>query len=100
MSGEDEFMKQLQGSGAANALTMCFFFLFWVVKSKCKHCRCEGHSFCSDCSVNDDDSEEKQDLERGEGGRISAKVEEEMLKLLQSKYPGLLSKRTATISID
>ena len=99
MSGEAEFIKQLQGSGAANGLTLALLFCFWVAKNKCKHWRCVGHSFCSDCSVREDD-EEEPDLERGEGSRtLPAEIEEKVLELLQSKYPGILQKRAAPLEI-
>ena len=53
---DDEFVKQLTGSGAANLATAVVFFLLWVVKNKCKHSRCKGHSFCCDVEINDESS--------------------------------------------
>ena len=55
---DDEFVKQLTGSGAANLATAVVFFLIWVVKNKCKHSRCKGHSFCCDLEINDESSTE------------------------------------------
>ena len=99
--GDDEFMKQLKGSGAANALTIGLMFLFWVLRNKCKHFRCTGHSICCTVEVNDDDSKEEIDLERGEGGgQFSPKTQEKMFELFKSKYPGVFSKRPQVASTD
>ena len=64
---EDEFWKQASGSGAANAATMMLFFLIWLVRNKCRHSKCVGHSICCDIQINDDGSESQEsseDLER------------------------------------
>ena len=76
---DDEFVKQLTGSGAANLATAVVFFLVWVVKNKCKHSRCKGHSFCCDVEINDESSTE------GEQGRgqIEICVREEASPKLQ-----------------
>ena len=64
---DDEFVKQLTGSGAANLATAVVFFLIWVVKNKCKHSRCKGHSFCCDVEINDESCTEgyqqREDIE-------------------------------------
>ena len=65
---DDEFWKQATGSGAANIATAMLFFLLWVVRNKCKHSKCVGHSLCCDIEINDDESkseeEPEEDLER------------------------------------
>ena len=60
---DDEFVKQMTGSGAANLATAVVFFLIWVVKNKCKHSRCKGHSFCCDVEINDESSTEGEHIE-------------------------------------
>ena len=37
---EDEFLKQLKGSGAANALTFIFFIVLYFIRNKMKHSSC------------------------------------------------------------
>ena len=100
LGSDDEFMKQLKGSGAANALTFGLMLVFWVLRNKCKHSRCTWHSLCCTVEVNDDDSEEERDLERGEGGQFSPKTQEKMFELFKSKYPGIFSQRPQVASTD
>ena len=96
---DDEFMKQLKGSGAANALTIGLMFLFWVLRNKCKHSRCTWHSLCCTLEVNDE-SEEETDLERDECREFSRETQEKMFKLFKSKYPSVFSKHQTVISTD
>jgi hypothetical protein len=58
MSGEEEgqFMKQLGGSAAANALTMLIFGVLWGLKKCCdrpSRCKSKFHSCCLDIEVAD-----------------------------------------------
>ena len=99
LGGDDEFMKQLKGSGAANALTIGLMFLFWVLRNKCKHSRCTWHSLCWTLDVNDE-SEEETDLERDECREFSRETQEKMFKLFKSKYPSVFSKHQTVISTD
>ena len=94
---DDEFMKQLKGSGAANALTIGLVFLLYIIRNKCKHSRCTWNTLCFTLEVNDDSEE---DLERGEGRQFSPKTQEKMFELFQSKYPGIFSKRAQVASTD
>ena len=57
---EPEFINQLSGSGAANALTVVLLLIVWFVRNKCKHSRCRGHSFCCDFSFKEDDEGENR----------------------------------------
>ena len=77
---DDEFVKQLTGSGAANLATAVVFFLIWVVKNKCKHSRCKGHSFCCDVEINDESSTE------GERGQIEICVRKEAPHQMQELH--------------
>ena len=78
-TSDDEFMKQLKSSGAANALTLCIMILFWVVRNKCKHSRCS--TICCTVEVNDESAEEETDLERNEDRRrIYEKTEKQIPK--------------------
>ena len=71
----NEFMKQLGGSGAANLLTVGLFFIIWIVKNKFKHSECEGNSICCRCKVNDDDESSEG---RPQGRRVREEAKEEM----------------------
>ena len=72
---DNEFMKQLGGSGAANMLTVGLFVIIWVLKNKFKHSKCEGNSFCCRFKVNDDtESNEGGHQDRG----LREKVKEEV----------------------
>ena len=72
---DNEFMKQLGGSGAANMLTVGLFLIIWILKNKFKHSQCEGTSFCCRFKVNDD----TESSEGGaEGGRVREEAKEEM----------------------
>ena len=71
---EDEFWKQATGSGAANIATMMVFFLFWVIRNKCKHSKCVGHSLCCDIEINDDESKSEEDPEDDAEGDIENQV--------------------------
>ena len=74
-----EFLDQLSGSGAANGLSALAFLLIWIIRNKCKHSKCVGHSLCCDIEIND---ESTTDLERGEGrAEISHEVEKEVYTL-------------------
>ena len=44
----------------ANLITGIFFILMWILKNKCKHSSCDTHSYCCDCHVDDDLSEDKE----------------------------------------
>ena len=78
---DDEFVKQLTGSGAANLATAVVFFLIWVVKNKCKHSRCKGHSFCCDVEINDESSTEGE--QQGERENIEICVRENAPRQMQ-----------------
>ena len=80
---DDEFWKQATGSGAANIATALLFFLLWVVRNKCKHSKCVGHSLCCDIEINDDESKSEEDLERQTEklDRLREKIEVQMQKL-------------------
>ena len=97
LGADDEFMKQLKGTGAANALTFGLMLVFWILRNKCKHSRCKWNSLCCTVEVNDDDSEEERDLERGQ---FSPKTQEKMFELFKSKYPGVFSQRPQVASTD
>ena len=73
---EDEFWKQATGSGAANIATGIVFFLFWVIRNKCKHSKCVGHSLCCDIEINDDESKSEEDHEDDAEGDIENQVAE------------------------
>ena len=73
---EDEFWKQATGSGAANIATGILFFFLWVVRNKCKHSKCVGHSLCCDIEINDDESKPEEDLEDDTEGDIENQVGE------------------------
>ena len=56
MENEGEFMKQLGGSAAANALTMLIFGVLWGLKKCCdrpSRCKSRFHSCCLDIEVSD-----------------------------------------------
>ena len=84
---DDEFWKQASGSGAANIATAMLFFLLWVVRNKCKHSKCVGHSLCCDIEINDDESkseeEPEEDLERQTEklNKLREEIEVQMQKL-------------------
>ena len=81
---EDEFWKQASGSGAANIATTLVFFLFWVVRNKCKHSKCVGRSLCCQLEINDDESEPK-DVEFREEIKIQM---QELHRRLDKSLPG------------
>ena len=84
-----EFLDQLSGSGAANGLTGLMFLLIWIIRNKCKHSKCIGHSFCCSIEINDDE----EDLERGEGREdIPREAEKELYTLHSPDDKGLHKK--------
>jgi hypothetical protein len=87
-----EFIDQLSGSGAANALTALMFLVVWIIRNKCKHSRCTGHSGCCDIEINDESTE---DIERGEC--IPEDAEKNVYTLHSPKHSGISKEReTAT----
>ena len=80
---DPEFVNQLTGSSAANALTVFLLLIVWFVKNKCKHSRCRGHSICCDFSFKEDDEGET----RPEPVRKEVKIQ--MQKLQRSKHQSL-----------
>ena len=71
---DNEFMKQLGGSGAANMLTVGLFVIIRILKNKFKHSKCEGNSFCCRFKVNDD-TESSEGRPEDRGVREEAKEE-------------------------
>ena len=85
-----EFLDQLSGSGAANGLSALAFLLIWIIRNKCKHSKCIGHSLCCSIEIND---ESTADLERGEGrAEISHEVEKEVYTLHTPDSKGVSKK--------
>lgn len=106
MGGDDEFMNQLKGSGAANALTFLFFVVFFFIRKKLKHSSCEGGSIC--CRFKIKDGEEESDLERGEsrfeerfeGRYVPSQIKEKLWKLYTSFHSGVLQEREEVAATD
>ena len=83
---DGEFVKQFSGSGAANLASVVLFLVVWVIRNKCKHSRCKGHSICCDCEIkdsNDEEGTEGDDIERGITVRKTIKSQ---LQELQRKH--------------
>ena len=53
-----------------NLVTAVVFVVIWVVRNKCKHSKCKGHSFCCDCEIKDDDDESRGQRDVEEGRKI------------------------------
>ena len=85
---DEEFSKQLMGSGAANILTLVLGLIIWVVRSKCKHSRCTGNSFCCHIEINDNDESEDEDIERQAKSEVCVReeTEREMQELHKRKH--------------
>ena len=88
-----DFLDQLSGSGAANALTAFVFLLGWILRNKCKHSKCSGHSLCCDIEINDDES----DIE---GGEFPRKVEEDLLFLHTPDHSSVSQEHKKTAQVD
>ena len=67
---DDDFLKQVSVSSAGNLVTAVVFVVIWVVRNKCKHSKCKGHSFCCDCEVKDDDDKSRGQRDIEEGRKI------------------------------
>ena len=52
---DGDFFKQFSGSGAANIASVLLFLVVYVVRNKCRHSRCKGHSICCDFEFKEDD---------------------------------------------
>ena len=84
---DDEFLKQLSGSGAANFATAVLFFLIYIVRNKCRHSRCKGNSICCQFEFKDDETrDEEEDIERG---TVRKKIKIQVQKLQRSVDPSL-----------
>ena len=62
----NEFMKQLSGSGVANLLTIFALLVVWIVKNKCKHSQCESDTSCCKCKVKEDSDDSIREEVEGE----------------------------------
>lgn len=57
MNTEDEFLKQLAGSGSANLLTLVVLGVLWGLKNMCarkRKCKSHLHTCCLDVEVRDE----------------------------------------------
>ena len=82
---DDEFLKQMSGSGAANFATAVLFFCVWVLRKKCRHSKCKGHSICCDFEFKDDETRD-EDIELG---TVRKKIKIQVQKLQRSVDPSL-----------
>jgi hypothetical protein len=92
-----EFIDQLSGSASANGLTALVFLLIWIIRNKCKHSKCTGHSICCDIEISEDtiNDESSEDPERGEC--IPPKTEEDVYTLHTPKHSSLPKKRETPV---
>ena len=106
LGGDDEFLKQLKGSGAANALTFVFFIVLYFIRNKMKHSSCKGFSLCCSCEIKED--EEESDLEWGErredgfqeGRYVSEQIKEKLFELYSRFHKSLSQKREEIAPTD
>ena len=102
----EEYYSNVLGSGAANIATGLLFLLVWVVRNKCKHCKCKSHTKCCEIDIKDDEGDAEQPEERGEilskhgTCRFSHEAQESLQKLFSGLDSRVFQKRTQVIQID
>ena len=90
---EDPFFENLKGSVSGNLVTGAFFVLFWVLKNKCRHCKCSSNTSLCACEINDE-SQGEIDLERGEN---TCQIEESVQELQSPNHKNVPSIYTPVI---
>ena len=99
---DDTYYSNLLGSGAANMATAFVFLLIWVVRNKCKHCKCASHTSCCDIEVKDDDDEHERGELRSRHGtcRVSKEAQKSLQELFGSLDSRVFQKRETIVQID
>ena len=97
MDQDTAFMSNLKGSAAANILTGSFIMIFWILKNKCKHSKCEMNNSCFQCSVKEDDD----DIETGrEEENLPGETKIRLRRMLTRKHQSVYAKHASAISSD
>ena len=102
----EDYYSNILGSGAANMGTALLFLLIWIVRNKCKHCKCNSHTSCCDIEINDEEEPEEESEEKGEFRskqgtfRFSNKAKEGLQKMFESLNCSLYEKRKTVIQIN
>ena len=103
----EDYYSNLLGSGAANMASALLFLLIWIVRNKCKHCKCNSHTTCCDIEINDDDDEddeqpkERHELRSKHGTfRFSSEAKESLQKMFASFDSRIFQERTEVVQIN
>ena len=82
---DSQFLDNFKGSTVANVVSAGVFLIFYIVREKCKHSKCEGNSFCCRFKCKDDEDRDEGGSEQGEDGqknfRFPRKAGKKMHKL-------------------
>jgi len=85
---DSQFLDNFKGSTVANVVSAGVFLIFYIVREKCKHSKCEGNSFCCRFKCKDDEDGDEGSPTRSEQGedgqknfRFPRKAEKKMHKL-------------------